>query len=150
MKILLAIDGSKFSDAAIQAVTTQMRPSETVVRVLHVVETMERAYYPELVPPYPKYFGDIEKKRLTAGRSVAMKAVEKLREAGFTADSSVRTGHPRPAIVDAASKWGANLIVMGSHGRRGLDRLLLGSVSEYVARHAPCSVQVVRVRKHRR
>jgi nucleotide-binding universal stress UspA family protein len=51
-------------------------------------------------------------------------------------------------ILDTAAKWHADLIVIGSHGRKGLDRFLLGSVSEAVARHAPCSVQIVRVPKH--
>jgi len=46
--------------------------------------------------------------------------------------------------LDAASEWHADLIMVGSHGRTGLDRLLIGSVSEVVARHAPCSVQIVR------
>jgi nucleotide-binding universal stress UspA family protein len=48
-------------------------------------------------------------------------------------------------IVDRAAEWHADLIVLGSHGRHGLDRFLIGSVSEYVARHAPCSVEIVRM-----
>jgi hypothetical protein len=51
---------------------------------------------------------------------------------------------PRAVILDEASKWNANLIVLGSHGRHGMDRLLMGSVSEAVAFHAHCSVEVVR------
>jgi nucleotide-binding universal stress UspA family protein len=51
---------------------------------------------------------------------------------------------PKELILKEASDWGAHLIVLGSHGRRGLDRLLLGSVSEAIAAHAPCSVEVIR------
>lgn len=47
--------------------------------------------------------------------------------------------------LEQASKWGADLIVLGSHGRKGLKHFLLGSVSETVARHAICSVEIVRV-----
>jgi nucleotide-binding universal stress UspA family protein len=47
-------------------------------------------------------------------------------------------------ILDEAKTWGADLIVMGSHGRHGLDRLVMGSVAEAVASHAHCSVEVVR------
>jgi nucleotide-binding universal stress UspA family protein len=62
-------------------------------------------------------------------------------------ETAVRDGHPRTVIVDEAKKWRADLIVMGSHGRTGLSRLLLGSVAQYVVSHAPCSVEVVRNRK---
>jgi len=56
----------------------------------------------------------------------------------------LETGDPRDLIVQAATKLGADLIVMGTHGRRGLRRLLLGSVAESIARTAPCPVLLVR------
>jgi nucleotide-binding universal stress UspA family protein len=71
-----------------------------------------------------------------------------LRKAGLEVDSAIREADPRSAIVDEASEWGADLIVMGSHGRTGLKRLLLGSVAGSVVSHAPCSVEVVRTRRH--
>jgi nucleotide-binding universal stress UspA family protein len=73
-------------------------------------------------------------------------AKEILAKAGFGLYSgdSMPFGDPRSCILDVAKEWGADLIVLGSHGRRGLDRFLLGSVSETVAVHAPCSVRVVR------
>ena len=52
--------------------------------------------------------------------------------------------HPKEAILDEASRWNADLIVVGSHGRGGIDRFLLGSVSEAVALHATCSVEIIR------
>jgi nucleotide-binding universal stress UspA family protein len=58
--------------------------------------------------------------------------------------SEVLNGPPTHAILDEAQRWDADLIVMGSHGRRGLTRLLLGSVSQAVASQAPCSVEIVR------
>jgi nucleotide-binding universal stress UspA family protein len=57
----------------------------------------------------------------------------------------VEKGDPRAVIVDHAARWNADLIVLGSHGFKGLDRLLIGSVSEAVLRHAPCSVEIVRI-----
>jgi len=71
-------------------------------------------------------------------------AAEQLRSAGFTTAASIREGDAPRVIVDCAKEIGADLIVLGSHGRKGFDRLLLGSVSDSVARHAPCSVQIVR------
>jgi nucleotide-binding universal stress UspA family protein len=56
-------------------------------------------------------------------------------------------GSPGPEIVKAAKEWQANLIVIGSHGRRGITRALVGSVAEAVVRHAPCPVVVVRGRE---
>ena len=51
---------------------------------------------------------------------------------------------PAYAILSSAEEWRADLVVMGSHGRRGFDRIVLGSVSETVALHAKCSVELVR------
>ena len=147
MKILLAIDDSKFSEAAIQMLIAQNHPSKTTVRVLHVVEPLETPYYPELVAPYPASLGDIRKMRMKAGRELAVRAAQKLHAAGFKADSAVPLGYVRTTVVDVAAKWHADLIMVGSHGRKGVERVLLGSVSDYVARHAPCSVQIVRRRR---
>jgi universal stress protein A len=57
----------------------------------------------------------------------------------------IRVGRPAHEIIAAAREWQADLIVIASHGRRGVPRLLLGSVAEEVVRHAPCPVLVVRV-----
>jgi nucleotide-binding universal stress UspA family protein len=67
-----------------------------------------------------------------------------LRSAEFTTDTAVATGDVRESIIDAAAEWNSDLIVVGSHGQRGLRRFLLGSVAEFVARHATCSVEIVR------
>ena len=147
MKILLAIDDSKFSEAAIRMLVAQNHPSKTTVRVLHVVEPLETPYYPELVSPYPASLGDIGKLRMKAGRELAARAAKKLHAAGFQVDSAVPLGYVRTTVVDVAAKWHADLIMVGSHGRKGVERVLLGSVSDYVARHAPCSVQIVRRRR---
>ena len=146
MKVLLAVDDSKFSEAAIRMLIAQNRSGKAAVRVLHVVEPIETPYYPDLEPPYPISLGDIQKGRLQAGRELAARVTEKLRAAGVQAASVVRQGHIRTTVVDVAAKWHADLIVVGSHGRKGVKRILLGSVSDYVARHAPCSVQIVRMR----
>jgi nucleotide-binding universal stress UspA family protein len=58
----------------------------------------------------------------------------------------VHVGHAATGIVEIAEKWAADLIVMGSHGREGLGRLLLGSVADAVIRHAPCPVLVARAK----
>jgi nucleotide-binding universal stress UspA family protein len=57
---------------------------------------------------------------------------------------SVLLDTPRAIILEEANQWGADLIVLGSHGHNGVERFLLGSVSEGVALHAPCSVEIIR------
>jgi nucleotide-binding universal stress UspA family protein len=141
MKILLAIDDSKFSEAAASSLAGQFRPQDTEVRVLHVVEPtvipeppeMSRGYYPELEDQIPQAHELVDRTART------------LAAAGFKVTTSVATGDARGAILDDAVEWHADLIVLGSHGRRGLGRFFLGSVSEAVARHARCSVQIVRI-----
>lgn len=144
MKILLAVDDSKFSQAALRMLLAQNNPRKTDVRVLHVVEPLDAPYYPELSSPYPTNVDEINKGRMRAGRELVERFIKTLRTAGFKADSAVKSGHVRTLAVDVAKKWHADLIVVGSHGRKGLKKLLLGSVSDHIARHAPCSVQIVR------
>jgi nucleotide-binding universal stress UspA family protein len=146
MKILLAIDDSKFSEAALRMLATERNPAKAVVRVLHVVEPVELPYYPELTVPYPVSLGDINKRRMEAARKLADRAVARLRAAGFQVDAAVRSGQVRSLVVEVARKWHADVIVMGSHGRKGLARILLGSVSDHVAHHAHCSVEIVRLK----
>jgi len=61
--------------------------------------------------------------------------------------TDVEEGDPQAAIINYAARWHADLIVMGSHGKKGLDKALIGSVSETVLRHAHCSVEIVRPTK---
>ena len=71
-------------------------------------------------------------------------AAETLRAGGFRVKTRVVEAEVRTAILDVAAEWQADLIVLGSHGRKGLSRFMLGSVAESVARHSPCSVLIVR------
>jgi nucleotide-binding universal stress UspA family protein len=148
MKILLAIDDSKFSEAAIQAVARQMNPEQAEVCILHIVEPLL------LVPEFRA--GDLEGIKSTEqllckhGEQLVARAEQSLRKAGFKVHTVVKEGDHRAEIIDHAAEWGAELIVLGSHGRRGLDRFLMGSVAEFVSRHAACSVEIVRMPETKR
>jgi nucleotide-binding universal stress UspA family protein len=146
MKILLAIDDSNFSEAATEAIIAQARPKETEVRVLHVVEPLLAAYG-GMEGGYIVDRQAVTQEQRTKAESLVARTAKMLREAGFQVTTAVETGDTKSVIIDSAKKWPADLIAMGPHGRRGLERFLLGSVSEAVARHAPCSVQIVRSRK---
>jgi nucleotide-binding universal stress UspA family protein len=149
MKILLAIDDSEFSKAATQAVIARIRPRGTQVRVLHVVEppsllvTREMHDDPAIDTAWK---AELELKQ---AETLVANTAGTLRSKGLKVSTSVEQGDPKSKIVDAASKWHADLIVVGAHGRKGLARFLMGSVSEGVARHAPCSVEIVRIPSRR-
>ena len=82
--------------------------------------------------------------QLKQGRESVARTAEILRKAGFKVDSRVAENEIRTAILNVAEEWHADLIVIGSHGEKGLRKFLLGSVAEFVARHAHCSVLIVR------
>jgi nucleotide-binding universal stress UspA family protein len=144
MKILLAIDGSKFSDAAVQAVITQAHPKNTEVHVLHVVEPPNLLISREMggFDPALEAVWESENKH---AKVLVEKTTETLRSHELKVSSAVEPGDPKSVIIDVSKKWHADLIVIGSHGRTGLDRFLMGSVSEAIVRHAHCSVEVVRI-----
>jgi nucleotide-binding universal stress UspA family protein len=121
----------------------QNRPQDTEVQVVHAVEPMDSFY--TQVTGYSSTLDEVQKSRLKQARELVARLAEQMRAAGFKAEALVYEGDARAEIVDRAAEWPADLIVLGSHGRHGLDRFLLGSVSEYVARHAGCSVEIVRI-----
>lgn len=143
MKILLAIDDSRFSEAAAKSLAGQFRPEDTEVRVLHVIEPVVISEPPQMTPGY---YPELEE-RIPQGRELVDRVAKPLSSAGFKVTVSVATGDARTVILKDAAEWPADLIVLGSHGRKGLERFLLGSVSEAVARYAQCSVQIVRSSK---
>ena len=139
MKILMGIDDSKFSGDVLQAVITQFRPEHIEVRVLHVLQSTVPAP-PQMAPGYAPELDDQKK----PARELVERIANELRSAGFKVDTAVEVGDIRERIIDSAAEWSADLIVVGSHGRSGIERFLLGSVAEFVARHAACSVEIVR------
>ena len=148
MKILLAIDDSKFAQAALQMLITQTRLNETEVLVVHVTEPITLLFAPETMAEYSlptPQLTHLRQEHLKHGRELVATAAAKIRKAGFQVDTAVYEGDARAEIIDMAAQWHADLIIVGSHGRKGMDRFLLGSVSEFVARHAPCSVEIVRM-----
>jgi nucleotide-binding universal stress UspA family protein len=147
VKILLAIDDSPCARAAIDSVIADFRAERSEVKVLHVDE------WPKDLPTALAFaqgpdgahavLAAHDERRQRADELVC-DTKRRLEAAQFTVTTEIRTGDARGGILQSAAEWHPDLIVLGSHGRRGLDRLLLGSVSESVVRHAACSVDVVR------
>ena len=145
MKILLAVDDSRFSQAATQPVLKQASPQRDQVRVVHVVDVLTNRT-PEMNAYYPGVEHARDAQRKIAEALVA-EAAKLLSSGNLRVDTVVEWGNPKSKIIDAAAQWHADLIVLGSHGRTGLDRFLTGSVVDTVMRHAHCSVELVRIPK---
>jgi nucleotide-binding universal stress UspA family protein len=144
MKILLAVDGSESSQAGTQALASQMRPEVAEVLVLRVVEPLIFSIPPQMAPGYTPEQDEILKEQFRHAQKSVNQASQALRAAGFSANTRIVEAEARTGILGIAAEWRADLIVLGSHGRKGLQRFLLGSVAEFVARHAHCSVWIVR------
>jgi nucleotide-binding universal stress UspA family protein len=144
MKILLAVDDSKFSDAAIQAVIARAHSKDMEVRVLHVVEPPSLLVNREM-SGFDPGLETIWKEETKQAMALVEKTAEALRAHGIKVSTDVEKGTPKSVIVEISKDWHADLIVLGSHGRGALDHFLMGSVSEAVVRHAHCSVEVVRI-----
>ncbi|HEX5885747.1 MAG TPA: universal stress protein [Pyrinomonadaceae bacterium] len=125
-RVLLAIDGSETSAAAARALAGRPWPEGSEFRVVSVEE------------PWT-----IKSSKMEPQEAVNS-AEQVLASAGLKATGAVFSGNAKEVILEEARKWDADLIVVGSHGRRGFKRFLLGSVSEAVAMNAHCSVVVVR------
>lgn len=146
LKVLLATDGSECSMVAVRSVVQRPWPAAAEFRVLSIVEPSA----PLLPPPYlsPHKMEELRGKDMLRSQQVVSSAESILSAAGIESTSTVAVpaATPKELILSEAAEWGASLIVVGSHGRRGVNRLLLGSVSEAVALHAKCSVEIVRLR----
>lgn len=143
-KILVATDGSECSLTALKSVASRPWPEGSQFKVISIPEP----YMP--LDEFPQF----EMKEIERLNTAALKDAKRyadvgtqiLRKAGF--ETSAETPLPRETdgreIVKEAERWQAGMIVLGSHGRRGFERLTIGSVSEHVALHASCSVEVIR------
>jgi len=137
LRILLATDGSECSKAAARSVAQRPWPAGTTFRILSVIEPS--------APVLPMSYFSAEMMEELRGKDM-QRAESILLGAGIEASSTVAVpaASAKELILSEAAEWNAGLIVVGSHGRRGLKRVALGSVSEAVALHGNCSVEIIR------
>src|SRR5665213_449023 len=133
MKILLAIDASPASKAALEAVAKRPWPAGSKVEVLTVVNALE-----------PWALAVIADQMTARAKQIVDAATAHLRSSGLSAEATVGEGDPKQVILDHAAAMAADLIVVGAHGTSALEQFFLGSVSKTVLRFAPCSVAIVR------
>jgi nucleotide-binding universal stress UspA family protein len=148
MKIVLAIDGSHYSKAAVKELTKIPLPNDSEVNIINIYE--HRAMpMPGLVSTTAtlyKYPEDAVKNAQIIGKSIVSKAVEVLKRKNDSLNitTTVVNGLPKKEILEKAESFDADLIVVGSQGQGAFSRFLLGSVSQYLATQAKCSVLIVK------
>jgi nucleotide-binding universal stress UspA family protein len=148
MKILLATDDSAFSRTAIEkCCQVVVRPENTAIKVVSVYQAVVPI---DAFATSAQYSEMLEK----AERKIAEDAVTKAATAiktcfpasGIDVTTTTLIGAPDQAIIKLAEEWGADLIVVGPHGRGFWGRMMLGSVSDSIVHHAPCSVLIARAK----
>lgn len=142
-QILIPVDGSHTSNHALQEAIKLAGIHQSRLRLVHVVD--------ESIP-YSDFEGFIDitilrEALMKAGKATLENAQDTARKNGIEAESALLEtvgGHIAELIIEEAKNWSADLIVIGTHGRRGLDRFFMGSVAEGVSRIAPIPVLLVR------
>ncbi|HKO97371.1 MAG TPA: universal stress protein [Pyrinomonadaceae bacterium] len=146
LRLLIGVDNSSYANATVDAVCRRNWPNGTEVRLLVVVDTvMAITPYPSL-PEVLKWIEVGDEGNWDQVRQIFQPAADKLRSAGLDAAVMIRRGNPKDEIIAEAESWGADCILLGAKGMRGVDRLLLGSVSSAVSARAHCSVEIIRNR----
>ncbi|HEV2299469.1 MAG TPA: universal stress protein [Candidatus Acidoferrales bacterium] len=150
LRMLLGTDGSQSASSAAKSIASRPWPAGSQVKVVSAVELLMPENAMSISSPSPVYPASLLEEVWGDARKRAHEAVADaqkiLSAAGLNVvdGESTPDGDPRVVLLDQAKSWGADLIVLGSHGRRGIDRMLMGSVSESIALHAHCSVEVIR------
>jgi len=138
--ILVPTDGSEGTDAAVEHALDIAEKYDATVHVVYVVNTSAYSTLP----------ADSNWESITAaledeGKKATSEIVERMSDEGVNAVPSIEEGIPHKTILSYADENGIDLIVMGTHGKSGLDRLLLGSVTEKVVRASKVPVLTVRM-----
>ena len=143
--ILVAVDGSPTSDYAVTEATSLARSTGGRIRLLNVMDPLAHVSgfeRPEI------YIQEVLPRLKKAGDALLQKTLERVAQQGVAVDTLLienMSARVAQLVVEHASAWGADLIVLGTHGRRGLQRVLMGSDAEQIARTSPVPVLLVRL-----
>jgi len=144
VRIVIGMDGSPDSYAVLDAVASRAWPRGSEVRLVTVVDTIISVTPVPSEPSIVKWFDVENENDLISLRQIFEASADKLREAGLNASVVLKSGNPKYTLIEEAESWKADSLFVGAKGTRGIDRLLLGSVSATAAARAHCSVEVVR------
>lgn len=147
VRLLIAVDNSLDSSAAVESACSRTWPKGSEVGLIAVVDTVLGIIPNPAEPSVVKWIEVADEEKWDEVRQIFEPYAQKLRDAGLHAEVLIRRGNPAGQILEESHTWGADCIFIGAKGTRGIDRLLLGSVSSAVAARAHCSVEVVRPEK---
>jgi nucleotide-binding universal stress UspA family protein len=143
-RILVPVDGSPTSNAGLREAIELAKAQGASLRLVHVAD---EHFIALMGLDYGTRVDELMRSVIAAGRTIVRKAERAARKAGLEPSSvmlQTLTGPVADAIVGEAKKWGADLIVIGTHGRRGVSRLLMGSDAEQIVRLSAAPVLLVR------
>src|SRR6185369_7199274 len=150
VRLLIGVDNSADSNAAVEAVCSRHWPRGTEVGLLAVVDTVMPLTSNPSEPSATKWIEVADERNWNQVREIFEPAAQRIRSAGLHAEVLIRRGNPADEILEEVHTWGADCIFVGARGTRGIERLLLGSVSSAVSTRAHCSVEVIRPNKYLR
>jgi nucleotide-binding universal stress UspA family protein len=152
MKVLLAIDNSEYSKAAIDEVAKRLFPPSSEVRIVSVYKKSTQILEMDPMGTLREYFSELEQIAVKSAKELTANAAELLHNENpeLLVSINVIGGSPKRLIIEEAESFGADIIVLGSHGYGALESFLLGSVAQSVVLHAKCSVEIVRINKQRK
>jgi len=143
VNIVLGFDDSPCAQSALEWIVRQRWPEGTRVVAVSAVRSPISAYSGVYAPGVP-VLQEIEDELVHYHEELAQRARDALKRAGLNAEARVARGDAREVLLEAVAAEHAELLVVGSHGRTGLARLVLGSVAAHLVVHAPCTVVVVK------
>ncbi len=148
VRIVIGVDGSPASAAAVREVASRLWPIKSEVRVIAVNDLLTPTFIGRLIPPVAKTIEDSNQADREWLKKILENSSQQLRQSELKLLTEIREGDPKRVLLDAAKEWGADCIFVGSIGfGNPFERFVLGSVSAGVAVRAHCSVEDVRPRK---
>lgn len=148
MKVIVAIDDSPYSTNVIDAILHRKWPKDTQLKLLTVLEPI--CCDEDAAPEAAKLLCELAERRKKACSRLCERMRHRVEFAlpDVVVHTEIREGIARIEIIDAAVEWSADKILIGAHGKDVCPHNLLGSVSRSVALQAPCSIEIVRDKKH--
>ncbi len=146
MKVLVAVDDSDLSKQMIEEITTRQWNLKTQFLILNVVALPTADYWQDWgLSVWP----ELKEKLIAESESLVHKHVAYLNEKlgpEFSVESKVVEGHTCDSIIQIAKEWHADLIMVASHGRSGIEKFFLGSVAEGLLIQSPCSLEIIKIK----
>ena len=147
VRLIVATDGSTDASAAVEEVARRRWARGSQAWVVGVLDTVMSFETDKARQSIVRWIDSSREEDVAWAHESLEVSAAKLRAAGLVASVVIKKGSPKRAILEAAEEWSADCVFLGARGLRGVERLLLGSVSAAISAHASCSVEVVRPRE---